>query len=192
MEPAEMTVKGGQPVTFVVTNTGAIDHEFYLGDEAGQTEQEQMMASGQMAHDTSESISLKPGETKQLTYTFAMAGQSLAGCHVAGGHSIDDPEPKYGMAVTGLVDPEQLLRNDSAQPGLPITLPKPLGAGVPNHRHQTTGRGFPEAVAGMPRRTRAPRRATSARPTRPAAPGKGVHTPAAVIALMVWLFRSAT
>src|SRR3984957_383556 len=34
---------------------------------------------------------------------------SGAGCHVAGGHSIDDPEPKYGMAVTGLADPARLL-----------------------------------------------------------------------------------
>ena len=37
-----------------------------------------------------------------------------AGCHVAGGQSIDDPEPKYGMAVTGLADPDRLLRNDAA------------------------------------------------------------------------------
>ena len=36
-----------------------------------------------------------------------------AGCHVAGGHSIDDPEPKYGMAVTGLADPDRLLRIDA-------------------------------------------------------------------------------
>ncbi len=84
IEPAEMTVRTGQPVTFVVTNTGAIEHEFYLGDEAAQGEQEQMMASGQMAHDTAESISLQPGETKELTYTFDMAGETLAGCHVAG------------------------------------------------------------------------------------------------------------
>ena len=40
-----------------------------------------------------------------------------AGCPVAGGHSIDDPEPKYGMAVTGLGDPDRLLRNDAAAPG---------------------------------------------------------------------------
>src|ERR671927_678222 len=39
-----------------------------------------------------------------------------AGCHVGGGHSIDDPEPKYGMAVTGLVDGERILRNDAAVP----------------------------------------------------------------------------
>lgn len=84
MEPAEMTVKAGQPITFVVTNTGAIDHEFYLGDEAMQAEQEQMMQSGEMVHDTAEGISLKPGETKELTYKFDTAGMTLAGCHVAG------------------------------------------------------------------------------------------------------------
>ncbi len=84
MEPAEMTVKARQPVTFVVTNAGAIDHEFYLGDEAMQAEQEQMMQSGQMAHDTAQGISLKPGETKELPYTFDTAGQTLAGCHVTG------------------------------------------------------------------------------------------------------------
>jgi uncharacterized cupredoxin-like copper-binding protein len=84
VEPAEMTVKAGQPITFKVTNTGAIDHEFYLGDEATQAEQEEMMQSGEMLHDTPEGISLKPGETKELTYTFAAPGETLAGCHVAG------------------------------------------------------------------------------------------------------------
>ena len=84
IEPAEMTVTAGQPVTFVVTNTGATDHEFYLGDEAAQAEQEEMMQSGQMAHDTPDGISLKPGETKELTFTFETPGQTLAGCHVAG------------------------------------------------------------------------------------------------------------
>lgn len=84
MEPAAMTVKAGQPVTFMVTNTGAIEHEYYLGGAAAQAEQEQMMQSGSMAHDNAEGVSLKPGETKELTYTFTDAGQTLAGCHVAG------------------------------------------------------------------------------------------------------------
>jgi uncharacterized cupredoxin-like copper-binding protein len=84
MEPAEMTVKAGQPVTFAVTNTGAIDHEFYLGDEVAQAEQESMMQSGEMAHDTADGISLAAGETKELTFTFATPGQTLAGCHEAG------------------------------------------------------------------------------------------------------------
>jgi selenide,water dikinase len=72
-----------------------------------------------------------------------------AGCHVGGGHSIDDPEPKYGMAVTGVADPRRLLRNDAAQPGLPISLTKPLGTGVLNNRHKSTGEVFPQAVACM-------------------------------------------
>ncbi len=72
-----------------------------------------------------------------------------AGCHIAGGQSIDDPEPKYGMAVTGLADPDQLLRNDAARAGLPISLTKPLGIGVLNNRHKATGEVFPQAVASM-------------------------------------------
>jgi selenide, water dikinase len=52
-----------------------------------------------------------------------------AGCHVAGGHSIDDPEPKYGMAVTGAADPAALLRIDAGRPGLPLSLTKPIGSG---------------------------------------------------------------
>lgn len=72
-----------------------------------------------------------------------------AACFVAGGHSIDDPEPKYGMAVTGLVDPNHLLRNDSAVAGLPLTLTKPLGVGVLNNRHKATGEVFAQAVDSM-------------------------------------------
>ena len=72
-----------------------------------------------------------------------------AGCHVAGGHSVDDPEPKYGMAVTGLADPDRLLRNDSGEAGLPLTLTKPLGIGVLNTRHKQTGEVFGQAIEAM-------------------------------------------
>ncbi|HEY3533934.1 MAG TPA: selenide, water dikinase SelD, partial [Pedococcus sp.] len=72
-----------------------------------------------------------------------------AGCPVAGGHSIDDPEPKYGMAVTGLAPADRLLRNDAARAGQPLSLTKPLGVGVLNNRHKATGEVFPEAVASM-------------------------------------------
>ncbi|HEX5427540.1 selenide, water dikinase SelD [Segeticoccus rhizosphaerae] len=74
---------------------------------------------------------------------------SSAGCPVAGGHSIDDPEPKYGLAVTGLADPDRLLRNDNARVGMPISLTKPLGVGVLGNRHKATGEVFPEAIASM-------------------------------------------
>ncbi len=72
-----------------------------------------------------------------------------AGCPVIGGHTIDDPEPKYGMAVTGVADPNRLLRNDSAVAGLPLTLTKPLGLGLLNNRHKQTGEVFPEAIDTM-------------------------------------------
>jgi selenide,water dikinase len=72
-----------------------------------------------------------------------------AGCPVAGGHSIDDPEPKYGMAVTGMAPADRLLRNDTARAGQPLSLTKPLGVGVLNNRHKATGEVFPEAVASM-------------------------------------------
>lgn len=72
-----------------------------------------------------------------------------AGCHVGGGHSVDDPEPKYGMAVTGIADPRRLLRNDTGRPGLPLSLTKPLGLGVLNNRHKATGERFEHAVATM-------------------------------------------
>jgi selenide, water dikinase len=74
---------------------------------------------------------------------------ATAGCHVAGGHSIDDPEPKYGMAVTGLADPAALLRIDAGRAGLPLSLTKPLGSGVLNARHKATGQWFPAAIEVM-------------------------------------------
>ena len=74
---------------------------------------------------------------------------AAAGCHVAGGHSIDDPEPKYGMAVTGLADPGALLRIDAGRAGLPLSLTKPIGSGVLNSRHKATGEVFPAAIAVM-------------------------------------------
>src|SRR3954471_22846037 len=72
-----------------------------------------------------------------------------AGCHLAGGHSLDDREPKYGLAVTGMAHPDHLLRNDAGAVGLPLTLTKPLGLGVLNNRHKATGETFPEAMAVM-------------------------------------------
>jgi selenide, water dikinase len=55
---------------------------------------------------------------------------AAAGCMVVGGHTIDDPEPKYGLAVTGLADPGRLLTISAARPGDALVLTKPLGTGV--------------------------------------------------------------
>ena len=53
-----------------------------------------------------------------------------AGAIITGGHSILDPEPKYGLAVTGFVHPEKMLTNSGAKPGDVLLLTKPIGIGV--------------------------------------------------------------
>jgi selenide,water dikinase len=53
-----------------------------------------------------------------------------AGCALLGGHSVRDPEIKFGYAVTGLVDPERILSNSGGRPGQVLVLTKPLGTGA--------------------------------------------------------------
>ncbi len=53
-----------------------------------------------------------------------------AGAVLAGGHSVEDPEPKYGLSVTGLVHPDRFLSNKGARPGDALVLTKPLGTGI--------------------------------------------------------------
>jgi cysteine desulfurase NifS/selenium donor protein len=53
-----------------------------------------------------------------------------AGVAIIGGHSVDDTEPKFGLAVTGLVHPERILTNRDAQPGDVLILTKPIGTGI--------------------------------------------------------------
>src|SRR5437868_12927442 len=58
------------------------------------------------------------------------AAAAAAGCPIVGGHSVDDLEPKYGLAVTGLVDPRRVLRNEGARAGDVLLLTKALGTGI--------------------------------------------------------------
>jgi selenide,water dikinase len=53
-----------------------------------------------------------------------------AGCTVLGGHSVDDPEPKYGFAVTGSAPTKDITTNSAATPGQVLVLTKPLGTGI--------------------------------------------------------------
>lgn len=84
--PATVDVAAGETVTFVVTNTGAAEHEFTLGDETTQDAHAAEMgeASGQMPHDEPNSISLGAGETKEVTWHFPADGTVLYGCHEPG------------------------------------------------------------------------------------------------------------
>ena len=53
-----------------------------------------------------------------------------AGCVIAGGHTIQDNEPKYGLCVTGFVHPDRILKNVGARPGDVLVMTKPIGSGV--------------------------------------------------------------
>lgn len=83
MDPAELKVRLGVPVTFQVTNTGKIEHEFYIGSEAEQTAHDAEMLAGPM-HEHLQGVGVAAGETRELTYTFQRASTVFAGCHVPG------------------------------------------------------------------------------------------------------------
>ena len=53
-----------------------------------------------------------------------------AGCCLVGGHTVEDDELKYGLSVTGLIDPAQIVRNSTARPGDRLILTKPIGTGI--------------------------------------------------------------
>lgn len=55
---------------------------------------------------------------------------AAASCTLIGGHTIDDPEPKYGLAITGVVHPDDLITNAGGRPGDVLVLTKPLGTGL--------------------------------------------------------------
>src|SRR5262249_1842337 len=72
-----------------------------------------------------------------------------ARCHVAGGHSIDDPRPKYGMAGAGAAPPAAPLPSRAGQPGVALSLTKPIGTGVLNAWHKATGEVSAAAIGVM-------------------------------------------
>jgi uncharacterized cupredoxin-like copper-binding protein len=85
IEPATLNVPAGKAVVFVVRNSGRLDHEFFVGDEAAQAAHEQEMAgSAGMVHDEPNGIGVKAGQTKRLTMTFQTPAGLLGGCHIPG------------------------------------------------------------------------------------------------------------
>jgi selenide,water dikinase len=88
-----------------------------------------------------------------------------AGAALAGGHTVTDREPKYGLAVTGLVHPERIYAKGGARPGDRLVLSKALGTGVittAHKRDQVLPEEFDAAVASMLRLNRAASEAVQA------------------------------
>ena len=75
-------------------------------------------------------VNLLPAEVAREVIRGGRAVCDAAGIPLAGGHSIDAPEPIFGLAVTGVVDKKNMKRNDSATAGCQLYLSKPLGIGI--------------------------------------------------------------
>jgi selenide,water dikinase len=93
-----------------------------------------------------------PGEVLAEILAGASAKVREAGGTLAGGHTIRDPQPKYGLAVIGAAHPDHLLRKGGAKPGDQLILTKRLGTGilVSGHRQgRTTERDLAQAIDGM-------------------------------------------
>ena len=82
-DPEDVEVDSGETVTFVVTNEGDTEHEFVLGDEEYQESHDEAMAAGEMHHEGN-AVTVAPGATEEITWTFPAEGEVLYGCHVAG------------------------------------------------------------------------------------------------------------
>jgi uncharacterized cupredoxin-like copper-binding protein len=82
---SELNLKAGEVVKFVVTNAGKIPHEFSVGDAAEQKSHQAMMAKmPNMTHEDGNTVTVKPGETKELTWQFAGGSQVVFACNIPG------------------------------------------------------------------------------------------------------------
>ena len=71
-----------------------------------------------------------PSSCSHASSTVVPTSRAPPARSIAGGHSIDDPEPKYGLAVVGTVEPDRVWRNAGGRPGDVLVLTKPIGLGV--------------------------------------------------------------
>jgi uncharacterized cupredoxin-like copper-binding protein len=101
-DPASVTVSEGETITFRITNTGSLEHDFFLGDEdaqeAHEAEMMEMMESGEeMEHSDPNAVDVPAGETVELTWHFTEPSTVLFGCHEPG---------HYAAGMTGTLSVE--------------------------------------------------------------------------------------
>lgn len=85
-EPKTLSVKQGERIEFVFQNKGAVMHDAFVGDAAAQAEHEKEMVEGKKGADSASdtAITVEPGKTGRLTYTFDKPGTIEIGCHEPG------------------------------------------------------------------------------------------------------------
>jgi uncharacterized cupredoxin-like copper-binding protein len=99
-DPASVSASMGETIEFKVSNAGTVGHEFVLGDESFQLAHEEEMAEMEgdmLPPDEVYAISLVPGETRSIAWTFTSDGEIEYGCHVSGHY-------EGGMVGTVLVE----------------------------------------------------------------------------------------
>lgn len=114
--------------------TPIVDDPFRYGQIAAANSLSDVYAMGGRPL-TALNIAGMPEETvtPEVTHEILRGGAAKAreaGCAIVGGHTIKNPEPIYGLSVTGLVDPRRLITNARARPGDWLVLTKPLGTGI--------------------------------------------------------------
>lgn len=94
-DPESIEIKVGETITFRITNDSSARHDFYLGGEEAQEQHaKDMMGSNAMVHDEPNTVTVEPGETKEVTWTFTETGTTYYGCHEAG---------HYGAGMKGTI-----------------------------------------------------------------------------------------
>ncbi len=84
-DKAKIRVKAGETIKFVVTNTGKLCHEFIVGSMKEQRQHAEMMKQmPDMVHEDANTLTIEPGETKNLIWQFTNAGTLEVACHVPG------------------------------------------------------------------------------------------------------------
>lgn len=114
--------------------TPVVDDPYAFGQIAAANALSDIYAMGAKPLTAMNLVSFPVGKLDMAVLAKILQGGSdkirEAGAVLVGGHSIDDPEPKYGLSVTGIVHPDHVLSNAKAQPGDILVLTKPLGIGI--------------------------------------------------------------
>ena len=81
-DPDQLSIQQGETITFEVTNTGSLDHEFVLGDTEYQRQHRDAASDGgQMTHEGN-GVTVPPGETQEITWTFSGDTTVVYACHI--------------------------------------------------------------------------------------------------------------
>ena len=113
--------------------TPVVDDPYEFGRVAGANALSDVFAMGAKPHVALNLLALDSELGPQVAGEILRGGADAAhaaGAFVAGGHTIDDDEPKYGLCVFGTVDPNRIVRNGGAMPGDALYLTKRLGTGI--------------------------------------------------------------